>query len=118
MPFYVLKGRHYQGTHFSLQPTPPPPSIGRRCPTIAGIRYGGITLFFIAILIKIRIWNLSPRDFGGVTMARDGIYNKTCPACSTLVKLDKLRCACGYSFDSNAQEDQQLPEDRTVQDEE
>src|SRR5690349_7714110 len=50
-------------------------------------------------------------------MAMRSIFQRACPACSTLVESDAKRCNCGYSFDTQSQENQFLPEDQAVQDE-
>ncbi|GEM_PF-1653972 len=51
-------------------------------------------------------------------MATRSIYHKDCPACAASVGADTKRCDCGYSFETQMQENQSLPEDQAVQDEE
>jgi hypothetical protein len=51
-------------------------------------------------------------------MATRSIYHKACPTCATLVEADAKRCSCGFPFGADVQQDEFLPEDQSVQDEE
>lgn len=46
-----------------------------------------------------------------------GIYQKPCPACSTVVSIDTRRCDCGYSFESDGGRELR-PEEQALQEEE